>query len=318
MAPRHWNICRSLKAEGSEIIECHTKARGFFRKCADLMRQYRHQRDGADTVLVTFPGHYLVPLAWLLTRRPRKRLIFDAFISLHDTLVSDRKKVAPWNPYAWCLFLLDWLSCHLADDVLIDTEAHRQFFIRTFHLKPERIRVIYLGTREDLFTPKKSETINQKPITNRPFEVLFYGTYIPLQGVEHIIEAARILQTTHPNIHMTLVGSGQTFPSIHAFAQKYQLQNVTFRNRIPYVELIDLIRGADLCLGIFGTSGKAKRVIPHKVYDAVACGIPVLTADTPAIREKFQDGQGVILCRAGDPQAIAERIAAFCHPHHAS
>jgi glycosyltransferase involved in cell wall biosynthesis len=266
--------------------------------------------------LVTFPGHYLVPFAWYLTRWPRKKLVFDAFISLHDTLVSDRKKVSPWNPYAWFLFCIDWLSYHLADEVLIDTEAHRQFFIRRFHLKPSRIRVIYLGTRDDLFTAKG--TNNEKRETSQQCEVLFYGTYIPLQGIEHIIEAARILQEAHPNIHFTLIGSGQTHRSVRSLAEKYRLANVTFRDRVPYEALPGLIRSADLCLGIFGITEKAKRVIPHKVYDTVACGVPVLTADTPAIREKFRNGEEVILCKAGNPRDIAEKIVAFCYQNQES
>jgi len=302
-APRHWNMRRTMEKNGTEVLECHTRKKGLLRKYCDLFRQFRKYRGQADMVLVTFPGHYLMPLAWVLTRFPRRKLVFDAFISLSDTLVDDRGKVSWMHPYAWFLYAVDYVSCHMADDVLLDTQAHREFFIRRFKLKPERVRVVYLGSRTDLFFPKET------PKNPNRFDVLFYGTYIPLQGVEHIIGAAAILQPVYPHIQFTLIGSGQTYRQMHALAEKKGIYNVSFQERVPFAELPDRIRGAHLNLGIFGTSGKAQRVIPHKVYDAMACGMHVLTADTPAIHEQFEGHERMHLCKAGDPAALADAIA---------
>jgi len=316
-APRHWNICKQLQSEGHDVIECHTVQKGLVKKYRDLWKKYRNlqpttplrqgsagQAYNLQPILVTFPGHYLVPLAWFLTRRPRKKFIFDAFISLYDTNVCDRKRYAKWNPIAWLLFCVDFISCHLADEVLIDTEEHKKYFVKMFKLKPKKIRVIYLGTRDDLFIPKNKNL-------QLHHNVLFYGTYIPLQGIEHIIEAAKILQETHPDIHFTLVGRGQTYPEMRALADNLKLKNITFKDPVPYEELPDLIRGSHLCLGVFGTTAKASRVIPHKVFDAVGCAVPIITADTPAIREKFANNKGVILCQAGSGKALATAISNY-------
>ena len=147
------------------------------------------------------------------------------------------------------------------------------------------------------------------PTKDSRFEVLFYGTYIPLQGIDFIIDAAAQLQESHPAIHFTLIGSGQTRKRIERKIKKMNVTNVTLMDPVPYEHLPDCIRAADLCLGIFGTSNKAQRVIPHKVYDAVACGIPVLTGNTPGIREKFADHPLVTLCTVGNSADIAENIA---------
>ncbi|MDA1209165.1 MAG: glycosyltransferase [bacterium] len=301
-APRHTNICKKLLSEGKKIIECHTQKKGYFAKLKDLRQQFLRHKDEADALMVTFPGHYLVPAIRLWTRKP---IIFDAFISLHDTNVFDRQKVSPWSPRAWWLYCIDWLACHLANDVLIDTEAHRQYFISHFRLNPKKITVVYLGTRDDFFNTRNAQraTRNDK----KEFSILFYGTYIPLQGIEHIIDAAEILKD-RPDIQFTLIGTGQTFASIKAMANRKQLRNIKFQSRVPYTLLPDLIAKADLCLGIFGTTNKTMRVIPHKVYDAVACGTPVLTADTPAIAERFADEPLVHLCKAGDGRVIADAI----------
>ncbi|MBI3619157.1 glycosyltransferase [Candidatus Peregrinibacteria bacterium] len=306
-SPRHRSVCAQLERGGYAIIECHTSAEGLLPKCRDLLHQWKQKKNGADAVLIPFPGHFLMPLGWILTRVPRRRLLFDAFLSLHDTNVTDRQLVSPWSPFAWLLFLIDWISCHLADEIFIDTEAHRQFFLRRFHLKPNRIRVIYLEARSDLFTPTIQKTRNQKPET-RNFHVFFYGTNIPLQGIEHILAAAKILQDRNAPVHFTLIGSKK----FAGLVENAGLKNVTTRAFIPLEELPAMIHSADLCLGIFSKSAKAQRVIPHKVIDAVACGVPVLTEDSPAIRERFADHPLVMLCKAGDPDAIADVIATRC------
>lgn len=63
-----------------------------------------------------------------------------------------------------------------------------------------------------------------------------------------------------------------------------------------------------ICLGIFGTTPKAARVIPNKVFDALAIGRPVITSDTPAIREAFIHGENIWVVPAGDEKALAEAI----------
>ena len=77
---------------------------------------------------------------------------------------------------------------------------------------------------------------------------------------------------------------------------------------IPYEELPDAYRAAGCALGIFGTGDKAARVIPNKVFQALACARPVVTADTPAARELLTDGADAILVPPGDPQALAGAV----------
>ena len=57
-----------------------------------------------------------------------------------------------------------------------------------------------------------------------------------------------------------------------------------------------------------GTSPKSARVIANKVFQALACGTPVVTGNTPAARELLHDGQSALLVPPGDPQALADAI----------
>jgi glycosyltransferase involved in cell wall biosynthesis len=71
-----------------------------------------------------------------------------------------------------------------------------------------------------------------------PFRVVYFGQYIPLHGVNYIVEAAKLLEE-HPEarevllpssaIRFELVGDGQTYPEATSLAERLQVQNVTFR-----------------------------------------------------------------------------------------
>ena len=82
-----------------------------------------------------------------------------------------------------------------------------------------------------------------------------------------------------------------------------------FRDWVAYDALGEMIAEADICLGIFGVTPKAQMVIPNKVFQAAMVGRPVITADTPAIREIFTHGETAWLCPPGDPEALADAVA---------
>ena len=49
-------------------------------------------------------------------------------------------------------------------------------------------------------------------------------------------------------------------------------------------------------------------MIPNKAFQALACGTPLVTADTPAARELLVDGESALLVPAGDPEALAAAV----------
>ena len=77
---------------------------------------------------------------------------------------------------------------------------------------------------------------------------------------------------------------------------------------VEYERLPGELHRAGCALGIFGDSAKAQRVIPNKAFQALACGTPLVTADTPAARELLVDGESALLVPPGDPEALAAAL----------
>jgi glycosyltransferase involved in cell wall biosynthesis len=80
---------------------------------------------------------------------------------------------------------------------------------------------------------------------------------------------------------------------------------------VDYEALPARIRRADILLGVFGTTQKASRVIPNKVFQALASGKPLVTRRAAAYPDKLIDtaGKGIVWLPPGDAAALANALA---------
>ncbi len=251
----------------------------------------------ADAVLVGYPGWFDMFVIGPLARLRGMPVVFDPFISLSDTVVSDRKLASRSSLIGRVTVLVDRLSLRLATRVLADTPQHAEFYASLSGIPHERIGVMWIGAQDDVFVPQSVE-----PTTN---VVLFHGTFIGLQGIDTIIRAAKLLE--NDGITVRIIGAGQEQPIVDALMAELQPSNVELVGRLPLEQIPGEIARATVCLGIFGVSEKAARVIPNKVFECVAVGRPVVSADTPAMREAFGADE-IALVPAGEPGALADAV----------
>jgi glycosyltransferase involved in cell wall biosynthesis len=290
-------ILKGLAKNGVEVLQLP-----YARRFSKLSELFRRCDADYDAIVVGFLGHYDIPFASLLARRSKKPLVFDVFVSLYDTFVFDRRLIAKGSFKSYFYFYLDKFDCMLADAVLLDTDEHINHFSEEFKVKREKFRLLRLGADDDIFFPREPAGASDR------FKVTFHGTFIPLQGVEYIVKAAKILESD-ADIKFEILGNGQTFNSVYTLSKSLNLHNVAFLNElVRYEELPSFIAKADISLGIFGDTPKAMRVVPNKVYETLAMGKPLLTGDTPAAREILTDQRDCLLCDMANPEAIAASI----------
>ncbi len=249
-----------------------------------------------DVIYIGFYGYIILQVLSRLTRKP---ILFDAFVSNYDTLCFDRQRIAPDSLAGRLAFALDQWSVRRATHILLDTALHIEYFVETFGISADKFTPIPVGSREDVFFPRPL------PAPVKSITVLYYCTFLPLHGVEIVIEAARRLQDE--SIHIRLIGDGPTRSMCEKQADA--LSNLSFEPPVPPEQLGAIIEQADITLGgHFGNTEKAQRVVPGKIYQLLASGRPIIATDTAANRASLQHGKTAWLIPNSDPHALAVAI----------
>jgi glycosyltransferase involved in cell wall biosynthesis len=325
--PRTRILLRGLRENRVSVIECHADVWGGIEDKSQITGWMNRLRFALlwllqyprliiryialpkhDVVVVGYLGHLDVLVLWLFALLRGVPIVWDAFLSLYETVVEDRRLVSPNNPLAFVIFLWEWLSCRAANLIILDTQAHADYFVQRFKVPVEKTGVVFVGVETDVFPPP-TKSVSQKHAKGI-FTVLFYGQFIPLHGIETIIKAAQ--QIKHAPINWIIIGHGQEEQRIEKILKEEPLWCLTWIPWVPYRELVAWIYRADICLGIFGDSEKAARVIPNKVFQILSAGKPIITEDSPAIRELLNpEIPGVNLIPPADPSKLAYTVQTF-------
>jgi glycosyltransferase involved in cell wall biosynthesis len=254
-----------------------------------LWRRARRARS-PDAVVVGYMGHFDVHLARRLW--PDVLVVLDHLIFAADTAHDRGVSSSRVNRL---LTRLDESALRAADVICVDTEEHGAVVPAWAQ---ERVVVVPVGASTRWYH-------RPSPRPGRPLDVIFFGLYSPVQGAPVIGKAISLLAGRA--IRFTMVGTGQDFEETRSAAEPST--SVTWRDWVDAEELPALVAAHDVCLGIFGTSAKAGRAVPNKVYQGAAAGTAVVTSDTPPQRRAL--GDAAVFVPAGDAAALAEALAAL-------
>jgi glycosyltransferase involved in cell wall biosynthesis len=272
-----------------------------------LLYSMRHR---AKRVYVCYPGIFLAVWMGLPFMRRRYPVMYlDAFISLYDTIVFDRCLLRKDGLLAKILYRLEKKAFTAATVVIVDTPENAQYYSGLFDIPEETFYAMPLCIPPLLPNETKAEIKGLGRI-----RCIFVGTFVPLQGIRTIVEAAKIL-ADDTEIDFVFVGDGQDANYLQDFMEKNPKSNVTWhRGHFPTQFVTSQIRDADICLGIFGEGPKAQRVLPYKIYYYLALGMPVVTANTATTKRVLTECHDLeahapmLLVPPGDAQSLANAL----------
>ncbi|MBI4139477.1 glycosyltransferase family 4 protein [Candidatus Woesearchaeota archaeon] len=284
-------LMEALHSRGHTVIEYSSMSYARL-----LLYSFRLLLSHADAVVVT--GKLALVLSQLF--RWRIPVLFDVFISDYQNLVRDRNIIRDNSVISRFLRWNDKYSLYFSDIPFLDTATHRNYFEHTLHVSHGMISLVPFGALASR-TPRKF------PLIRKTFRVLFWGSFIPLHGIDVILGAAKILKRkNYDKIHFDLCGRGQTWYMMRKKVKTDNLTNVSIHGFVPSLD--PFVNRSHVVLGVFSSGEKNSLMIQTKIVEAMAFGKAIITRNAPGVSGILVHGKNSLLIPPDNTYALVSAI----------
>lgn len=253
-----------------------------------------------DVMVLGYPGQFDVFLARIVCALKKKPLVWDVFMSVYLVAI-ERKLEGSRHSAVNMLKRVEKRALDIPDLLLQDTRQYVDWFLETYGIKSDRFKLVPTGADDGIFKPLECVEVNKDR-----FRVLYYGTFIANHGLDHILEAVKLLLEDNA-IEFLFIGEGPEKARIVELAESEELRNATFMGWCSQADLVQHIGTANVCLGAFGSTPQSLMTVQNKIYECMACGKAIITGTSPAVLSQFTNEVELKICER-DGKSIAEAI----------
>jgi glycosyltransferase involved in cell wall biosynthesis len=302
------NLRSALKhIENCQVFDATNTRRGWSRYVETIAKTLKIRlRHNPDVYVLGFRGHEIFWIIRLIAIG--KRMVFDEFMSPSDALLSEKKAGKAGRLLGYLTLPLEWMCLRFSGRCLTDTELHRDFIAQRFGVPPSTIDVVYVGAVPDDQDPGHPSSIGTAG-NSRPLSVLFYGTFLPLHGIDTVLHACKLLEG-RPIEFRIIGGQGKPLARFLELLGALQPGNVVHDKWVDFADLqATVIPNADLCLGgPFGGTPQARRIITGKTFQFLAQSKPTVIGRVNEPVD-FIDRENCLLVDQASPESLAEAFA---------
>ncbi len=255
-----------------------------------------------DVVQIHNPPDFLIAAA-VLPRLFGARMIFDVHDFAPDMFemrFSDARVSRVTLPI---LLAFERWACALADRVITVHEPYRQALLDR-GTRSDRVTVVMNSLDEGLL-PRTLISARREP----RFRIVHHGTITPHYGVDLLVRSAAQVRVDVPNVALEIYGEGDALPAAKRLAEELQLDGHAWFSD-GYLDQRDVLaRIAGASVGVIANLPIARNelVVPAKLFEYVALGIPVVAADLLSIRRYFGPEE-VCFFRPGDVEDLTRAL----------
>jgi|SRR5579859_1027862 len=202
---------------------------------------------------------------------------------------------------------LEWSTYLSSSIVWVVTEGMQNRLLER-GLDPERLLLLHNGVDTTAFRPSSQLAARQLLHWDERFVVVYAGTHGLSHGLFTILDAAEQIQD-YKDIRFVLAGDGAEKSALVQEAQRRNLTNVSFLDPFPHDQVPQLLAAADVCLAHTRKLELFQGMLPIKMYEAMACGRPVLLAlNGEACRLAVEKAHAALYVEPENPKMLAGAI----------
>lgn len=210
-------------------------------------------------------------------------------LDIHDLMpefFASKGQLAMNAPGVKLLVWQEWLSCKFAHRIITVTSQWRETLIRR-GIPAEKIFVVMNVADACVFRPENQSV----QIPTGPLKLIYHGTITKRYGVDLLLRAVKQAQSEVPDIQLTIHGSGEFYAELATLARTLGLANTVHFSTdfLPTADLPKLIQQAHIGIVPNLSDIFTDGILPTKLMEYVALGIPVVAARTPAIEAYFDE-----------------------------
>jgi glycosyltransferase involved in cell wall biosynthesis len=192
-----------------------------------------------------------------------------------------------------------------ADAVLAVSTPLRDYAI-SLGAEPDRVHVIPNGVDPELFKPGEPELevrrrwgLDDDPVLG------FVGGLRPWHGVEALPALLDRLVSRYPGLRLVIVGDGPLRGELeHELRERGLARSAVLTGSLPHEEVAALIHQFDVALAPYSRPDHDFYFSPLKLFEYMACGVPVVAAALGQIEEVVRDGETGLLYPPGQQDAL--------------
>ncbi|HEX5433294.1 MAG TPA: glycosyltransferase family 4 protein [Candidatus Angelobacter sp.] len=196
-----------------------------------------------------------------------------------------------------------------SDHIVVVTNAFREHLHRHWNVPKEKISVVVNGVDDKLFQPQAADpaVLAEFGVQGR-FVVGYIGTIGNAHSVETLVETARLLQNSDPEIVIVVVGEGADKQKLEQLVREHRLQNIRIFPGQPRERIPAIVAASHVCLVLLKKSDLFKTVIPTKMLEFMSCGRPLVAGLEGESAELIRKADAGICVMPEDAAALAGAI----------
>ena len=193
------------------------------------------------------------------------------------------------------------------EKVVVVTKGCRNSLLEK-KVQPQRIELVYNGANIEMLKPAKDgQRLKERHGCKGKFVVLYAGNFGLIHAMSSLTEAVRIL-ADEGGIEFIFVGEGPMKAEVLRLREKYRLMNLKILSDVPREKIVDYFNLADVCLVSAKRDNLSRVLLPVKMFDAWACGRPVVLSVDGEAREHLQKAKAGLWAEPENPHGIAKAI----------